>query len=338
MNLRKNTLFLVIFLLLVSPLSHAATTVCLEWEVPQGTSVPDFDIALVLGRDRVLYPPNNTTLKIGNNLVAIHEKTSPTDQECIALIDPGALGKYAVGIHHYAKDASSLSFLELYEQKKDGTTKVVGDYKDHFMDNMSGDRRATPRASSRFWVLVPVPTLMEMLAPEPMVENKSEPMAENKPKPMAESKSEPVAAMESPAEEEPKGPDCEPGEGKDLRACDFTGKSFPDGTNFKRANIAGVSFKEARLKKGMFNEADCKGADFSHASLEDSSFVRAECSQANFNKAYLVDVNFKDANLNKTKWRKADIRKANFKRAKLRKANYKEASRDDGANFEDIKK
>ncbi|MBF0289176.1 MAG: pentapeptide repeat-containing protein [SAR324 cluster bacterium] len=326
MKLKQTAFIIAIFLLLMTPLAQAATTVCLEWEVPKNTTVPDFDIALVLGRDRVLYPPENTTLRIKGHLVAVHEKANPTDKECITLVEPDALEKYSIGIHHYAQDATSLRYLELYEQKKDGTTVLVGDYMDSFKNNISGDPSATPRSSSKFWVLISVPELTEKLNAAAMAKDDEETEPMEKPeetKPMAKDKTE--------------SPDCKPGEGKDLTACDFSGKSFPDGTSFKRANISGVSFKEAKIKKGMFNDANCHKTDFSHSDLEDSAFVRADCSQANFTKAYLVDVNFKDANLNKTKWRDADIRKVNFKRAKLRKANYKEAKRSDEANFQDIK-
>ncbi|MBF0278984.1 MAG: pentapeptide repeat-containing protein [SAR324 cluster bacterium] len=330
---RKLLFPFLIFLLMVSWV-QAATTICLEWEVPQGKEVPDFDITLVLGRERVLFPPNNTTLKIGNSVAAIHDKTSPTDQECITLVAPQALSNYMVGIHHYSKDASDLNFLELYELRKNGTAKVIGEYREHFENNIEGEASATPRANSDHWVLLKVTDVMAALEPAPAAVAKSEPKQETA------SAAAPAAKVEQKKEEveEPKAaePDCEPGEDKDLRHCDFADKDLAR-SNFKGADISGVSFKKAKLKNAMFNEAKCYKTDFSHSHLEDASFVRAKCAQADFTKSDLREVNFKDADLTKANFRSADIRKVNFKRAHLRGSNYKEARRDDGANYEDIR-
>ncbi len=327
MLLKNKLLLSFLCFLLWAPASFAATTLCLEWEVPQGEVAPDFDIALVLGRDRVLHP-QQTPLKIGSNIVAIHEKTNPTDEECITLIDEAALKNHSVGIHHYGKDATQLRFLELFERNQDGTTKVVGNYKNNFVNNTDGDRNATPRSGSEYWVLIPVPEVLEILNPAATVAQNTTVAATTTvpPTTAAPTTTVPVAAA----------PDCEPGAGKDLRHCNFTDKNL-GGANFERANISGVSFKRAMLKNAKFNDADCHKTDFSHAKLEDASFTRAKCSQADFTKTDAREVNFKDANLTKSNFRKADIRKANFKRATLRKSNIKEANRDEGANFEDIR-
>ena len=336
---KKLLLSFFIFLLMI-PVTQAATTLCLEWEVPAGTALPDFDITLVLGRKRVLYPPNHSTLKLGNSIAAIHEKTSPTDQECITLVTPDALANYTVGIHHYSKDASALSFLELYELKKDGTAQIIDDYKAHFENNFEGNATATPRSRSHYWVLIPVTEIMATLAPASVAEAEPEPQ----PTSAAEEESEPEAVVaksekeaEPAAEAKPAEPDCEPGEGKDLRHCDFAGKNL-DRANFQRSDVSGVSFKNARLIKAKFNDAKCYKADFSHTNMRDASFVRAKCAQSDFTKSNLRKVNFRDADLTKANFNRADIRKANFNRARLRRANYKEASRDEGANFENIQK
>jgi len=317
MQSAKNIFLSLLMLLLIVPVTQAATTLCLEWEVPQGKKLPDFDITLVLGRKRVLYPPNNSTLKIGNSIAAIHDKTSPTDQECITLVSPKELSEYTLGIHHYSKDATDLTFLELYELKKNGTAKVIGNYSEHFENNREGNASATPRARSGHWVLIKVSDIMAALAPAPAT--KTEPKQ--------------AAVVEKKVET----PDCDPGERKDLRHCNFANK-FLHNVSFKWSDVSGVSFKDARLEGAMFNDAKCAKADFVNTQLKDASFVRAKCSHADFAKADLRDVNFKDADLTKAKFRKADIRRANFKRARLRGANYKEAKRSKGANFTDIKK
>ncbi len=316
MQSAKNIFLSLVILLLIVPVTHAATTLCLEWEVPQGKKLPDFDITLVIGRKRVLYPPNHTTLKIGNRIAAIHDKTSPTDQECITLVSPKTLSEYTLGIHHYSKNATELTFLELYELKKNGTARVIGDYSEHFEKNIEGNVSATPRAHSNHWVLIRVPDIMAALVPE----------AVTKTKPKKEAVVEKKVAT----------PDCEPGERKDLRHCNFANKHLLN-VNFKEADVSGVSFKGARLEGAMFNDAKCAKTDFVSTQLKDASFVRAKCAHADFAKADLRDVNFKDADLTKAKFRKADIRRANFKRARLRGANYDEAKRSSGANFTDIK-
>lgn len=307
-------LFVAVLTMFFATLASAANTLCLQWEVPQDDKTPDFDISLVKGRERVLYPPNEITLKVGGVVVAVHEKNMEQVEECITIIDKKALSSYMLGIHHYGGDATSLRFLELYEKEKGGTIKVIDNYVSNFKNNTDGDASATPRSNSKFWVLLPVSEVLAKLE-----------------------QPQPVKVVKEKPKEEPKIKPCDPVKGADLTHCDFTGKDFSK-ADFRNTNIQGVSFKNARLREALFNDANCQKADFSHADLYDASFSHANCEGANFNKADLQKVNFKDADLKKAKFRKADIRKANFKKTDLRKSNIDQAKRNEGANFENTRR
>lgn len=121
--------------------------------------MPDFDITLVREQERILYPPNQTILKRHGKVVAIHGK-GQRGQECVTLVDPVALTGYSIGIHHYAKNATHLKYVELYEFKNDGTTEVLQNYQDYFKSNATGNESAPPQQDSQYWVLIPITKIL----------------------------------------------------------------------------------------------------------------------------------------------------------------------------------
>lgn len=359
-NNMKVILKLALSLVIMLGFTHFAMAerVCLEWKA-DGKD-PDFDLALIKGRDRILYAQGEDTLRIPNiGLVAVFEKTSDTE-ECLDIIDFSALEKYEVGVHHFGLDASKLRFVELFVKKKDGTVEVINDYSTKFSKNTKGDPEATPRQGSEYWELVPMAEVTKLLMPKEA----------QKPAPqVVEQKQE--GKKEENKEEDP----CKPGKGRHLQGCDYSNQSLvgmdftgahlhkanfsnsildkaifdnvvaPE-SNFHRASINEASFNGAAIENAIFkqtravrttwNGVKCKQTDFVESDLEKAVFNDIDCPQANFNEANLSDAEFKDGNINKASFRKSNLNKATFKNMKARKVDFDEAEEKEGLKLDGI--